>query len=1024
MQDRLADPVTRPRASTDPSSRPPQPPYESPTLGRARTEGGRSGTEPFVLGNDKAADLEYYLKGSRDPAVPAEVRQEFAQKARELQEVLNSSATGKQPFGAGLGGGTPWTIHFDFHNIATGESGQAGVQTNDPDAVSSDPRRRELWKKRIQRTHAYEAGWKVEDTVIEVDEDSVSLAQSDAQAFGMDSGGPVAGSRPIDGDKLDQPMEALRIQAANLAGFGFSTLARRVADLVIQCNRRPDDTAEAHWRTLMVEVQDYESRGWTIKNAAELLKIQVRDRETVLGGVDPRSAILVEYLRRLVIEREDLPKPPKLQARSESFILGQQLQMPQETARKLLNENNAAASTVVPIADRAGQTIVNQEIPNRHAPSSIEPTESEHQFLREACERLRADQSVFSQVQRALTSILEKISAAPGQAKWRKLKSQSSAVKLMWDQQPLSRSVLELIGFQLLEGEQHLRLPFGRVFDQRVDIALRVLSGAASSSPIPPAILTPPKDDEEQQARSPLAASAASAQSTDPSNDEQVQRPSEQAGSGGGSSVGSQAAERVLPENLNFLKLDPQNAELQSLIGEGSFGSVFRGTYVRQGAAEREVVAFKQIKLHGAVITPQVEKALEREVVTMLSVRHENLVRLFGVCDDKNAVDMKGQALGLCLCLELCERGSLKDVMMQTLSADREAMAGQAAAPEDAMSLGMIEASEFFWDRRIRIASGMARGMAELYTPNPNVIEHRDLKSMNVLLTRDWTPKISDFGLAKHRTESKSSHSARGGGTFRWQAPETYDNNFSEKADVYSFAVTMWELLTRETPFDDMLDTAIMMAVAVRQERPSTTMIEAGCPEELRSVMEECWAQDPAARPCFADVVKKLETIEQSLDKQYDIFLSHKQTDSQDLCAHLFDLLQARGYRVFLDRRDANKLHDIPQIVRKSRCLVFVLSPKIFESSWCLLELKTAVDAGLSLVPLILESSTWGEHKKNFPDIDADYIPKTVTADARTFDPVPSLRKLFQIKAIQHSRDYFDAFVQKLVENLPALTKE
>lgn len=69
------------------------------------------------------------------------------------------------------------------------------------------------------------------------------------------------------------------------------------------------------------------------------------------------------------------------------------------------------------------------------------------------------------------------------------------------------------------------------------------------------------------------------------------------------------------------------------------------------------------------------------------------------------------------------------------------------------------------------------------------------------------------------------------------------------------------------------------------------------------------------------------------------------QVDSQDFCALLYEKLVARGYKVFLDRRDAGALHDLPTIVAHSKCLVFVLSSGIFESRWCLLELAAAVRA-------------------------------------------------------------------------------
>ena len=109
---------------------------------------------------------------------------------------------------------------------------------------------------------------------------------------------------------------------------------------------------------------------------------------------------------------------------------------------------------------------------------------------------------------------------------------------------------------------------------------------------------------------------------------------------------------------------------------------------------------------------------------------------------------------------------------------------------------------------RLSLAAGLAKGMAELYNHVP-AIQHRDLKSMNVLVSANWEAKVSDFGLARHRSETSQATSVRAkGGTFRWAAPETFDSHFNEASDVYSCGITLWELCTRELPYGDMPDQA------------------------------------------------------------------------------------------------------------------------------------------------------------------------------------------------------------------------
>ena len=82
----------------------------------------------------------------------------------------------------------------------------------------------------------------------------------------------------------------------------------------------------------------------------------------------------------------------------------------------------------------------------------------------------------------------------------------------------------------------------------------------------------------------------------------------------------------------------------------------------------------------------------------------------------------------------------------------------------------------------------------------------------------------------------------------------------------------------------------------------------------------------------------------------YDCFLSHKRSDCQDLVARVHDRLTDAGYRAFIDREELEELPKLKASVRASGKLVFFMSPKIFESDWCMLELCTAVDSGIEVL--------------------------------------------------------------------------
>lgn len=93
-------------------------------------------------------------------------------------------------------------------------------------------------------------------------------------------------------------------------------------------------------------------------------------------------------------------------------------------------------------------------------------------------------------------------------------------------------------------------------------------------------------------------------------------------------------------------------------------------------------------------------------------------------------------------------------------------------------------------------------------------------------------------------------------------APEVLAcESYSLKADVYSFGVVMWEIITRETPYKGVPVPDIKFRVLQSNERPDSSFIPPGCPEQLKKVMHLCWRKEPEKRPSFAAVVDILINI-------------------------------------------------------------------------------------------------------------------------------------------------------------------
>ncbi|XP_042603064.1 mitogen-activated protein kinase kinase kinase 7 isoform X3 [Cyprinus carpio] len=145
-----------------------------------------------------------------------------------------------------------------------------------------------------------------------------------------------------------------------------------------------------------------------------------------------------------------------------------------------------------------------------------------------------------------------------------------------------------------------------------------------------------------------------------------------------------------------------------------------------------------------------------------------------------------------------------------------------------------------------------SQGVSYLHGMKPKALIHRDLKPPNLLLVAGGTVlKICDFGTAcdiqTHMTNNK--------GSAAWMAPEVFEgSNYSEKCDVFSWGIILWEVITRRKPFDEIGGPAFRIMWAVhRGTRPP--LIE-NLPKPIESLMTRCWSKDPSQRPSMEEIVK------------------------------------------------------------------------------------------------------------------------------------------------------------------------
>ncbi|OMO87660.1 hypothetical protein CCACVL1_08839 [Corchorus capsularis] len=213
------------------------------------------------------------------------------------------------------------------------------------------------------------------------------------------------------------------------------------------------------------------------------------------------------------------------------------------------------------------------------------------------------------------------------------------------------------------------------------------------------------------------------------------------------------------PRRFSYEELEEATDGFSELnfLSEGGFGVVYRGI-LRDG----QVVAVKLLKFVGC----QADIDFCREVQVLSCAQHRNVVLLIGFCIDGNK---------RVLVYEYICNGSLD------------------------FHLHGSDRSSLDWQSRLRIAIGAARGLRYLHEDcRVGCIVHRDMRPKNILLTHDFEPQVTDFGLARwHSDQWIVGSEEQATGTSGYLAPEYFDGGrITQKVDVYAFGVVLLELMT------------------------------------------------------------------------------------------------------------------------------------------------------------------------------------------------------------------------------------
>nr|CAB3466442.1 unnamed protein product [Digitaria exilis] len=312
-------------------------------------------------------------------------------------------------------------------------------------------------------------------------------------------------------------------------------------------------------------------------------------------------------------------------------------------------------------------------------------------------------------------------------------------------------------------------------------------------------------------------------------------------------------------------EIDLAKLEIRYVIAQGTYGTVYRGTYDGQDVAVHSLMVYfsEQAIAHSVFLmistvklldwgedgyateneTAALRASFKQEVAVWHELSHPNVTKFVGA--SMGTTDLKIPAnssntggrtelppRACCVVVEYLAGGTLKQYLIKNR---RRKLAYKVV---------------------VQIALDLARGLSYLHSRK---IVHRDVKTENMLLDTQRNLKIADFGVA--RVEAQNPKDMTGAtGTLGYMAPEVLEGKpYNRKCDVYSFGICLWEIYCCDMPYPDLSFADVSSAVVHQNLRPD---IPRCCPSAMANIMRKCWDANPDKRPDMDEVVRLLEALD------------------------------------------------------------------------------------------------------------------------------------------------------------------
>ena len=275
-------------------------------------------------------------------------------------------------------------------------------------------------------------------------------------------------------------------------------------------------------------------------------------------------------------------------------------------------------------------------------------------------------------------------------------------------------------------------------------------------------------------------------------------------------------------------EIDINKFEMIKPINRGGFGIIYK-------VREKETGKVFAAKIIDCEDDEKMYDQIKREVTIMMFAQHPTIISFRGY----SKIDFNNKN-NVTIIMELAKNGSLKNLIKKIQRG--------------------YNLERYTNTSRQIILVGVARGMKYLHDRN---IIHRDLKTDNVVLDENFHPYITDFGFSKFYETGHSLIQSQFGGTLQYEAPEILQElPYDQKADVYSFGILMFEVLTNSSPYPELEKkfnivniTQFMSKVIQQNYRPKFTV---PIKKSIRNLIEKCWSKDPKERPSFGEIFTKL----------------------------------------------------------------------------------------------------------------------------------------------------------------------